>query len=67
MIRFLSTGKKGKAVGFEPEAMITFFAVIVSDLPSLVILIVFLSTKEPTPSKESILFFLNKYWIPAVF
>ena len=45
MIRFLSTGKKGSAVGLDPEAIITFLAVTVSVLPSgLVSFIVFFST-----------------------
>ncbi|MNI45517.1 hypothetical protein D3C73_999440 [compost metagenome] len=61
MMRFLSIGKNGKAVGLEPVAIITFLADKVSVVPSaLVTRMVFLSTKEPTPSKESILFFLNK-------
>ncbi|MNL32954.1 hypothetical protein D3C87_1548380 [compost metagenome] len=50
MILFLSTGKNGKEVGFEPVAIITFLPVICSEVPSsFVILMVFLSTKEPIP------------------
>ncbi|MCY1521520.1 hypothetical protein D9M68_563350 [compost metagenome] len=68
IMRFLSIGKNGKAVGLEPVAIITFLAVRVSVVPSLFVTnTVFLSTKEPKPSKASILFFLNKYVIPAVF
>src|SRR3546814_8674059 len=68
MIRFLSIGRKGRAVGLDPEAMMMFLPVICSDFPSLlVIFIVFLSTKEPMPTKLSILFFLNRNAIPATF
>ncbi|MNI63989.1 hypothetical protein D3C73_1194050 [compost metagenome] len=68
IILFLSTGKNGNEVGFDPVAMMTFLAVICSVEPSaFVILMVFLSTNEPTPWKLSILFFLNKKVIPAVF
>jgi hypothetical protein len=68
MMRFLSIGRKGNAVGFEPVAIITFLVLNSSTLPSsAVTLIVFLSTKDPTPWKLSILFFLNKNVIPAVF
>ncbi|MNT14832.1 hypothetical protein D3C72_1498530 [compost metagenome] len=50
MILFLSTGKKGNEVGFDPVAIITFLPVICSVEPSaFVILMVFLSTNEPTP------------------
>lgn len=58
MIRFLSIGKNGKAVGLEPVAIITFLVVNCSVVPSaFVTLMVFLSINEPTPSKVSTLFF----------
>ena len=50
IIRFLSNGMKGKIVGFEPVAIITLSAVMLSSVLSVfIILMVFLSVKEPKP------------------
>ncbi len=66
IILFLSNGANGKAVGFEPVAMITLSVVIVDSFPPFAVtLIVFLSTNEPTPVNTSILFFFIRKAMPS--
>ena len=57
MILSLSIEMKGNEDGFEPVAIIVFFASITSDEPSfLVTLIVVALSKDPKPSKTVMLF-----------
>ena len=50
IIRFLSTGIKGKIVGFEPVAIIIFFAANTSELPSSLVTFTDLAeSKDPKP------------------
>ena len=68
MILFLSKRANGSGVGFEPVAMMTFSVVNVVVFPSdEVTLIVFLSTKDPTPVCTSILFFFIRKAMPSTF
>ena len=56
-MRSLSKEIKGKLAGFEPVAMIILVPSIVSSEPSFfVIFTCVASTKDPIPSKTSILF-----------
>ena len=65
IIRFLSTGIKGKIVGLEPVAMMMCFPDKISELPSsLFTFTVLAESKEPKPWKVLILFFFIKNEIP---
>ena len=67
IILSLSNLIKGKVAGFEPVAIIMLVPSITSEEPSfLAIFTCVLSTKEPKPSKTSILFLSIKYLIPPV-
>ena len=67
MILSLSNLINGKVDGFEPVAIMIFFASIVSDLPSALVTATWVaSTNEPNPSKTVILFLSIKNLTPPL-
>ena len=64
--RSLSSLIKGKVAGLEPVAMIAYFVVIVSEVPSEAVIFSSVGdSKLPTPVKTSTLFFSIKNFTPA--
>ena len=67
IILSLSNSIKGKEAGLDPVAIIMLVPSIVSSDPSFFEIFTWVvSTKDPIPSKTSILFLSIKYFIPPV-